>query len=86
MVRIEEIEYEQERNQEEDRLNNLIEKYANSDIKGNFLVYQIYFYDPLEDMYDIIPAKATRTGHLYSKMPTRRRIPKHLRVRRRRIG
>lgn len=50
MVRIEEIEYEQERNHEEDRLNNLIERFAGSDIKGNFLVYQIYFYDPLEDM------------------------------------
>ena len=50
VVHIEEVEYEQEENNEENRLNNLIEKYADSDIKGNFLVYQIYFYDPLEDM------------------------------------
>ena len=50
MVRIEEIEFEKERNEEEDRLNNLIEKFSDSTIKGNFLVYQIYFYDPLEDV------------------------------------
>jgi hypothetical protein len=49
-VRIEEIEYQKEENEKVDQLNMLIEKYADSTIKGNFLVYQIYFYDPLEDM------------------------------------
>lgn len=50
-VPVEEIEYAQERNQAEERLNALIEKYADSAVKGNFLVFQIYFYDPLLDMW-----------------------------------
>ena len=50
MVRIEEVQNEREKNQKKDKLKNLIEKYEDSTIKGNFLVYQIYFYDPLEDM------------------------------------
>ena len=51
VLEIEELELEEEvGDSKEQKLETLIQKFANYEVKGDFLVYQIYFYDPLEDM------------------------------------